>query len=126
PPVRGDHDQLMQVVINLLSNAVKFSPPGSGRVGVRVAATPDGVEVGVNDNGPGIAPENQAMIFEKFRQVGDMLSGKPEGSGLGLAICRRIIEHLGGRIWVESRSGNGAVFAFVVPYAEPRAAAAAK
>ena len=77
-----------------------------------------GVEIRVTDNGPGIAHEHQQLIFEKFRQVGDTLTGKPQGSGLGLAICRRIIEHFGGRIWVESEPGRGATFAMLVPYAE--------
>jgi Na+/proline symporter/nitrogen-specific signal transduction histidine kinase len=126
PDVLADRDQLMQVFINLLSNAVKFSPAGSGVVGIRAASRSGGVEIRVTDNGPGIAREHQQVIFEKFRQVGDTLSGKPQGSGLGLAICRRIIEHFGGRIWVESEPGRGATFAMLVPYAEtePRLAAA--
>lgn len=80
PPVHADRDQLMQVVINLLSNASKFSPRGTGRVTVRMVAVPGGVETRVSDNGPGIARENQAFVFEKFRQVSDTLSGKPQGS----------------------------------------------
>jgi signal transduction histidine kinase len=115
PQVSADRDQLMQVVINLLSNAVKFSPPASGRVRVDAAATADGVEIRVVDNGPGLAPEHREVIFEKFRQVGDMLTDKPEGSGLGLSISRRIIEHFGGQIWVESEPGKGASFVFRVP-----------
>jgi signal transduction histidine kinase len=124
PPVRADRDQLMQVIINLLSNAVKFSPAGTGAVGVSVASRPDGIEIRVRDNGPGVARENQELIFEKFRQVGDTKSGKPQGTGLGLAICRRIIEHFGGRIWVESEPGAGATFAVFVPYAKAEAVAA--
>jgi Na+/proline symporter/nitrogen-specific signal transduction histidine kinase len=126
PPVMADRDQLMQVIINLLSNAVKFSPPRNGRVRVSAAVTAEGVEVRVSDNGPGVNPEFRDTIFEKFRQVGDTLTNKPEGSGLGLPISRRIIEHFGGRIWVESRLGEGATFAFVVPIAETAAAVAAK
>jgi hypothetical protein len=124
PPVRVDRDQLMQVVINLLSNAVKFCQPGTGRVTVTARALSQAVQVSVADNGPGIAPENHAVIFEKFRQVGDMLTAKPEGSGLGLAICRRIVEHLGGRIWVDSDVGRGATFSFSVPFATADAVAA--
>jgi Na+/proline symporter/nitrogen-specific signal transduction histidine kinase len=115
PPVQADHDQLMQVIINLLSNAVKFSPAGAGRVAVEVQPTPAGIEIRVSDNGPGIAPEHQKHIFEKFKQVGDTLSNKPAGSGLGLAISRRIVEHFGGRIWVESASGRGAAFTVLLP-----------
>jgi signal transduction histidine kinase len=125
PDVLADRDQLMQVVINLLSNAVKFSPSGSGTVTIAAARRADGVEIRVSDNGPGIAPEHQQIIFEKFRQVGDMLSSKPQGSGLGLAICRRIIEHFGGRIWVESEPGRGATFAVLIPYAAEQPLAAA-
>lgn len=116
PPVRGDHDRLIQVVVNLLSNAVKFTPEETGRVAVRVDALTDGVQVCVRDNGPGIAPEDAEAVFERFRQVGDTMTSKPQGTGLGLAICRRIIDHLGGRIWVESALGEGAAFCFIVPY----------
>ncbi len=121
PAVTADRDQLMQVVMNLLSNAVKFSPPKTGRVTISAAATAGGVEVRVRDNGPGVLPEHREMIFEKFRQVGDTLTDKPEGSGLGLPISKRIIEHFHGHIWVESTPGQGATFAFIVPTAPARA-----
>ncbi len=123
PRMLADRDQLMQVVINLLSNAVKFSPARTGRVTVTAVETPYGVEVRVTDNGPGVAPENRGIIFEKFRQVGDTLTNKPQGSGLGLPISRRIIEHFGGRIWVERAPGGGSVFAFTVPLATPETSA---
>jgi Na+/proline symporter/nitrogen-specific signal transduction histidine kinase len=126
PPVLADRDQLMQVVINLLSNAVKFSPTNSGRVVVSAAATPDGVEVRTADNGPGIAADQRELIFDKFHQVGDTLTSKPAGSGLGLPISRRIIEHFGGRIWVDAKSGSGATFVFFVPAARAQMATAAK
>jgi signal transduction histidine kinase len=119
PFVRADRDQLMQVVINLLSNAVKFCPPGSGRVAIAADIVGDVAELCITDNGPGIAAEHHRVIFEKFRQAGSTLTGKPAGSGLGLPISKRIIEHFGGRIWVESSSGHGATFAFTVPLAEP-------
>jgi signal transduction histidine kinase len=61
----------------------------------------------VADNGPGIRPEDQQLIFEKFRQVGDTMTAKPSGTGLGLPISRRIVEHFGGRLWVESVPGRG-------------------
>jgi signal transduction histidine kinase len=109
----------MQVALNLLSNAVKFSPPEGGEVRVRMAPAEGAVEVAVSDNGPGIAAEDQRLIFEKFRQVSSGLKDKPAGSGLGLALCRRIVEHLGGRIWVESRAGQGSTFKFQVPTVVP-------
>ncbi len=126
PPVTADRDQLMQVIMNLLSNAVKFSPPNTGRVTISAAATINGVEVRVRDNGPGVLPEHREMIFEKFRQVGDTLTNKPEGSGLGLPISKRIIEHFNGRIWVESEPGRGATFAFIVPAVNTSTMAAAQ
>jgi signal transduction histidine kinase len=77
----------------------------------------DQLEVSVADNGPGIRPEDQELIFEKFRQVGDTMTAKPSGTGLGLPISRRIVEHFGGRLWVESVPGEGATFRFTLPLA---------
>jgi signal transduction histidine kinase len=119
PRMRADRDRVMQVLVNLLANAVKFSPPDDGRVEVRVSATPGSLRVDVHDNGMGIAPADQEWIFEKFRQVGDGAGVRPQGTGLGLPISKRIIEHLGGRLWVESDRGRGATFSFVLPL-EPR------
>jgi signal transduction histidine kinase len=77
------------------------------------------VRIDVEDNGVGVSPEHQSIIFEKFRQVGDSLTQKPAGTGLGLAICRRIVGHFGGRLWVESEPGRGAVFSFTLPAGSP-------
>lgn len=119
PRVKADRDRLMQVLINLLSNAVKFCPTAAGRVEVRISAAPGGVRVDVQDNGPGVAPADHEAVFERFRQLGDTLEPRPAGSGLGLAISRRIIEHFGGRLWVESELGNGATFSFTLPLDAP-------
>jgi len=119
--VLGDRDQLMQVVINLLSNAEKFCRPKSGRVLVSLKVETKDIVVSISDNGPGIAAKDQELIFEKFHQVSDGTTGNPKGSGLGLAISRKIVEHFGGRIWVKSDLGKGAVFSFSIPI---RAAAA--
>ena len=119
PTVLADRDRVMQVMLNLLSNAVKFSPEGHGRVEVRLREEGGGVRVDVRDNGVGISAEHQSVIFEKFRQVGDTLTDKPAGTGLGLAICRQIIEHFGGRLWVESSPGRGSVFSFALPGTAP-------
>ncbi|MEI8394311.1 MAG: ATP-binding protein [Rhodospirillaceae bacterium] len=116
PLVTGDYDRLMQVAVNLLSNAVKFTPV-EGRVEVRVRSENGHGRVDVRDSGPGLAPENLKIVFERFRQVGNTMTAKPQGTGLGLAICMRIIEHLNGRIWVESEVGHGAIFSFIVPRA---------
>jgi Na+/proline symporter/signal transduction histidine kinase len=120
--VRADRDRLMQVMLNLLSNAVKFCPAGTGRVEVRLYQEAHGVRVDVKDNGVGIHRDHQGVIFEKFRQVGDTLTQKPAGTGLGLAICRQIIEHFGGRLWVESEPQRGSVFSFALPLAESETA----
>ncbi|MCM8594510.1 sensor histidine kinase [Accumulibacter sp.] len=117
PPILADRDRLIQVLLNLLSNAAKFLTPNEGRVRVSLRRVPGALEVSVADNGPGIRPEHQEVIFEKFRQVGDTMTAKPSGTGLGLPISRRIIEHLGGRLWVESVPGEGATFRFTLPLA---------
>jgi len=122
PRVRADRDRLMQVLINLLSNAVKFCSPGTGRVEIRLSAGDGLARLDVKDDGPGIDRADQEVIFEKFRQVGDTLTGKPRGTGLGLPISRGIIEHFGGRLWVESEPGQGATFSFVLPVEPDRAA----
>lgn len=113
PQVCADRDKLLQVVINLISNAVKFAP--NGPVTIRVGGLESEVMVSVTDHGVGIAPADQARVFEKFTQVGDTLTGKPRGTGLGLAICKEIVEHHGGRIWVESELGKGSTFSFTLP-----------
>ncbi|MCG6134315.1 MAG: PAS domain S-box protein [Nostoc sp. LLA-1] len=113
PQIVGDRNRLLQVLINLISNAVKFTEYGS--VTCRVKQENDGICVSVIDTGVGIAPEDQPKVFEKFRQVGDTLTDKPKGTGLGLPICKQIIDHHSGRIWVESETGQGSTFSFIVP-----------
>jgi signal transduction histidine kinase len=118
PPVVADRDRVMQVLVNLLSNAVKFCPDRAGQVEVRLAREGSCVRLDVEDNGVGISPEHQEVIFERFRQVGgDTLTHKPSGTGLGLAICRQIVMRLGGELWVRSTPGRGSVFSFTVPLA---------
>jgi signal transduction histidine kinase len=112
--LRADADRLVQVVLNLLSNAIKFVPAGSGKIEVRLLDATDGVTVEVADNGAGIPPEKQALVFEKFRQV-ENDSGSQQGTGLGLPISRQIVEHFGGRMWLESEAGRGACFGFFLP-----------
>jgi Na+/proline symporter/nitrogen-specific signal transduction histidine kinase len=124
PPVRADRDRVLQVLINLLSNAAKFAPEGAGRVVVELAAAGERARVAVIDNGPGVRTEDRLVIFEKFRQAGDTLTGKPQGTGLGLPISRQIVEHLGGTLRVEGAPGGGAMFVFELPGAAARAAQA--
>jgi Na+/proline symporter/signal transduction histidine kinase len=117
PFVKADQDRLVQVLLNLLSNAVKFCPPATGRVRISVETRDDVVRVDVTDNGPGIVRQDQEAIFEKFRQGGDVRTNRPPGTGLGLPISRAIVDHLGGRLWVESTPGQGATFSFELPVA---------
>ena len=116
--LRADPDRLTQVMINLLSNAAKFVPEGGGQIRIRLARQSDRVVVEVQDNGPGVAPEQQALVFEKFRQGGDS-SQRPQGTGLGLPISRQIVEHFGGRIELHSQPGQGACFSFWLPLGVP-------
>ena len=121
PAVRllwADPDRLMQVVLNLLSNAVKFVPVPGGQVLVSLASDVSGLTVRVQDNGPGVPAEQQSLIFERFLQGGDGVS-RPQGTGLGLPISRQIVEHFGGRLWLEPGSGQGSCFAFHLPWAAP-------
>jgi signal transduction histidine kinase len=121
--VEADERKLRQVVFNLLSNAVKFTPAG-GRVDVSARLNDGLVEVAVTDTGPGIAPEEQDLIFEVFQQArssnGDIRS---EGTGLGLPLSRRFIELHGGRLWVESTAGEGSTFRFTLPAKQEAGAA---
>jgi signal transduction histidine kinase len=113
--VTVDLDRMTQVMLNLLSNAVKFCDSANGRVEIALAEREGFLSVDVRDNGRGISPEDHETIFSKFHQVGDTLTDKPHGSGLGLHISRQIVEHFGGRMWVESSLGGGARFSFTLP-----------
>jgi signal transduction histidine kinase len=110
----GDERKVKQVLLNLLSNAVKFTPEG-GRIGLRASRKDGAVEIAVTDTGIGIAPEDQAAIFEEFRQVGHDETRKQEGTGLGLTLAKKFVELHGGRIWVESAPGQGSTFTFTLP-----------
>jgi len=115
PPLQADPDRLLQVLFNLLSNAAKFVPQGRGRVCIRIGADAERASVEVEDNGPGVPLEQQQLVFEKFRQGGE-IHNRPQGTGLGLPISRRIVEHLGGRMWLHSEPGRGACFGFELPW----------
>jgi signal transduction histidine kinase len=101
-------------VFNLLSNAVKFTPRG-GRVEISTAGKNGEVVVAVSDTGPGIAVEDQERIFEEFQQAHAGNGERPEGTGLGLALSRSLVELHGGRIWVDSKPGQGSTFTFTLP-----------
>jgi signal transduction histidine kinase len=118
--VAVDLDRMVQVMLNLLSNAVKFCDAAHGRIQVALTESDHCLRVDVSDNGRGVSPEEHEAIFSKFHQVGDTLTDKPHGSGLGLHISRRIVEHFGGSMWVESRLGRGARFSFTLPTEDAR------
>ena len=115
PPLRADPDRLLQVLLNLLSNAVKFVPAQQGRVLLRLRADAQAATIEVQDNGPGVPADQQALIFEKFRQGGDGLN-RPQGTGLGLPISRRIVAHFGGSLTLRPDAGQGACFVVRLPW----------
>jgi len=116
PELYGDRDRIQQVISNLLNNAMKFTREGTITLGAE--RTGDEVLISVTDTGIGVAEEDQERIFEKFQQVGAMLTDKPDGTGLGLAICRDFVAHHGGRLWIESELGRGSTFLFTLPISE--------
>jgi signal transduction histidine kinase len=113
PGGHGDERRLTQVLLNLVGNAIKFTDTGE----VTIAAVSDSgaFHVSVHDTGPGIAPADQAKLFQEFQQADNSLTKKKGGTGLGLAICKRIIEMHGGQIRVESAPGRGSTFSFTLP-----------
>ena len=112
--VVADERKVRQVLLNLLSNAVKFTPDG-GTIDVRARRAGGEVQVAVRDTGIGIAPEDQAKVFDEFQQVGRPSDRSREGTGLGLTLAKRFIELHGGRIWIESEVGTGTTFTFAIP-----------
>jgi signal transduction histidine kinase len=110
----GDERKVKQVLLNLLSNAVKFTPEG-GRISLTAGLTDGAVEISVIDTGIGIAPEDQAAVFEEFRQVGSDEKRKQEGTGLGLTLAKKFVELHSGKIWVQSELGRGSTFTFTLP-----------
>lgn len=116
PQILGDLDRLVQVLTNLIGNALKFTDAGTVRAGARRHNRD--VLFFVADTGPGIPPDDLEVIFEKFRQGGDALLGKPRGTGLGLSICREIAQHYSGEVWAESELGRGSTFYFRMKAAE--------
>ncbi len=121
PHAHGDERRLAQVLLNLVGNALKFTDAGE----IRISATQSNgtLTVAVSDTGPGIAPSDQAKIFDEFQQADNAQTKAKGGTGLGLAISRRIVEMHGGRIWVESELGKGATFAFALPVKVQKAGA---
>ena len=115
PLVRTDPQKVRQILYNLLSNAIKFTPEG-GRIQITAAMRDDTtVRISVVDTGPGISPEDQKKIFEKFHQLDGSITRKSEGTGLGLAICRQLADLLAASIHLESVLGAGSTFSLDLP-----------
>jgi signal transduction histidine kinase len=112
PGLTIDAERILQVLRNLIGNALKFTPRG-GAVSITARREGKAVLVAVADTGPGIPEEHIAVIFDKFRQVSS--SSRLPGSGLGLAIVKHIIEAHGGKVWAQSKAGEGSIFTFQLP-----------
>jgi signal transduction histidine kinase len=117
----ADERKFKQIMLNLLSNAVKFTPSG-GRIGVCAKRIDGYVEIAVADTGVGIKPEDQKLVFEEFRQVGQDHLKKSEGTGLGLALAKKFVELHGGTMQLHSELGKGSTFTFTLPEKIPEAA----
>ncbi len=116
PPVYADPEKLEDVLANLLENAIKFSPEG-GAIRIKGEASGDEVVVTVSDDGIGISPRDQELVFERFYRADNTLTKTTPGIGLGLHICKLTVEALGGRMWVASSPEHGSEFAFTLPVA---------
>ena len=116
PPVQGDMDRLIQVMVNFISNAVKFTSEGT--ITCRAWLVGDNVHFSVSDTGIGIPKAMRSRIFEEFTQAEHTTADRPRGTGLGLAICRNIINGHGGHIWAESEEGRGSTFVFTLPVSD--------
>jgi two-component system sensor histidine kinase BarA len=114
PVMRQDVVKLQQILSNLLSNAIKFTPEG-GRVLLKAEAGPRDILLTVTDTGVGIAPEDQELVFEKFRQSGNLMTREHAGSGLGLSIVRELSKLLGGEVTLQSELGRGSTFTVRLP-----------
>ena len=109
----SDARRLAQVLLNLVGNAIKFTDQGG--VEIRAVQKGERFEIAVVDSGPGIAPADQAKIFEEFQQVDNTSTRKKGGTGLGLSISKKIVELHGGRITIGSEVGTGSTFTISIP-----------
>jgi len=114
PAVRMDTERILQALRNLVGNAVKFTPE-MGKISIVAHTVDNGIELSVQDSGPGIAPENIERIFGKFQQVSSDTIANVKGTGLGLAIVKHIIHAHGGKIWIKSKRGEGSTFFIFLP-----------
>jgi len=113
PTGHGDERRLTQVLLNLVGNAIKFTDQGA--ITIKASAADGAYNLAVQDTGPGISEADQEKLFQEFQQADNSITKTKGGTGLGLAISKRIIEMHGGRIWVESRPGQGSTFSLTLP-----------
>ena len=113
--VNADSDKIAQVLTNLIDNAIKFTPDVGGCITIDIKDLTDEVIINVEDNGPGIAPDEIDNIFNRFVQISKQVGEGAHGTGLGLTIAKELVEMHGGRIWAESTTNSGAIFCFVLP-----------
>lgn len=111
--IETDPTRLLQILNNLLSNAVKFTE--QGEISIRVARSGGDIAFAVTDTGPGIPPEAREQVFEKFKQLENFLTRRHDGTGLGLALVKQLVEHMGGRITLDSEIGLGSTFTVYLP-----------
>ena len=122
PPVRGDRERIVQVLVNLVDNALRYADPSPERpIVVRLRELPGSVRFEVADTGPGVVPGEHERIFEKFYRLDPQLSRGVRGTGLGLYICRELVRRMHGSIGIESADGGGATFWFELPRSWERA-----
>jgi two-component system phosphate regulon sensor histidine kinase PhoR len=115
--VNGNQTRLVQVVTNLLDNAIRYTPEG-GRITVSASEGGGEITVSVKDTGVGIPAQAKAHVFQKFYRVEGSQTRELEGMGLGLATVKSIVERHSGRVWVESKEGEGSTFYFTLPTIE--------
>jgi PAS domain S-box-containing protein len=111
----GDSKRIMQILYNLINNAMDFVDPNNGKIEINASIDDNFVLFYVKDNGIGISSKDQTKLFQKFYQVDTSITRKHGGSGLGLSICHGMITGMNGKIWVESKVGEGSTFYFTLP-----------
>ncbi len=117
--INCDRMRLRQVLTNLISNALKFTSKGMVEFGYQINDNSNEIQFYVTDTGIGIPMEKQNVIFQRFRQAHNDIAKQYGGTGLGLAICKSLVELMGGKLWVESKPGQGSSFFFTIPLDMP-------
>jgi signal transduction histidine kinase/CheY-like chemotaxis protein len=120
PDIYADPVKFKQIMYNLLSNAIKFTP-NDGKITIDASLEEDKFLISITDTGIGIRQEDQAYLFNEFKQLDSSYARQYEGTGLGLALTKRLVEMHGGEIWVESEVGKGSKFSFALPARTPAA-----